>query len=85
MLIDIALLPPMVQEQILTIKQHENLEVVRNGELVMSFTPNLQQQATKPNRLIGDDKAFGLWQGLGIDGLEYQEQIRSEWVREWEK
>ena len=26
--------------------------------------------------------AFGLWKGRGIDGLEYQRAIRSEWDRE---
>ena len=25
--------------------------------------------------------AFGLWRGRGIDGLKYQEAIRSEWER----
>jgi predicted transcriptional regulator len=25
------------------------------------------------------DEAFGLWGKNGMDGLEYQEQVRSEW------
>jgi metal-responsive CopG/Arc/MetJ family transcriptional regulator len=27
----------------------------------------------------GENEAFGLWGGEGVDGLEYQEKIRSEW------
>ena len=26
-------------------------------------------------------KAFGLWRGRGIDGVEYQETLRKEWER----
>jgi metal-responsive CopG/Arc/MetJ family transcriptional regulator len=26
-------------------------------------------------------KAFGLWRGRGIDGVEYQDAIRKEWER----
>ncbi len=25
------------------------------------------------------DDAFGLWKGRNVDGLAYQEQVRSEW------
>lgn len=79
MLIDFAILPQVVQEQILTGQKSETLEVVRNGEILMTFSPNPPTHAKKPSRLIGDDKAFGLWQEFGIDGLEYQEKLRSEW------
>ncbi len=40
--------------------------------------------------LLDDEKerafkaAFGAWKHLGIDGLEYQRQIRAEWDREWD-
>ncbi len=32
-------------------------------------------EANKP----ADDGAFGLWKQQGVDGLAYQEQVRSEW------
>lgn len=80
MLIDIALLPPMVKEQILTIKQGETVQFSYNGELLGDLTPKSAQQTN--DSLMA---TAGLWQGFGIDGLEYQEQIRNEWVREWEK
>lgn len=80
MLIDIALLPPMVQEQILTIKQGKTVQFAYNGELLGDLMP---KSVPKPNDSLM--ATAGLWQGLGIDGLEYQEQIRSEWGREWEK
>jgi len=35
----------------------------------------LRNQA--PNRKA----AFGVWRGRGIDGLQYQEALRSEWDR----
>ncbi|WP_349436514.1 CopG family transcriptional regulator [Pararhizobium sp. A13] len=31
------------------------------------------------HRRIENDNAFGLWGGDGMDGLEYQEKVRSEW------
>lgn len=27
----------------------------------------------------GEDAAFGLWKGRGIDGLDYQDAMRDEW------
>jgi metal-responsive CopG/Arc/MetJ family transcriptional regulator len=29
------------------------------------------------------DKLFGIWKDRNIDGLEYQEQMRREWEREY--
>lgn len=29
------------------------------------------------------DKIFGIWKDRNIDGLEYQEQMRREWEREF--
>jgi hypothetical protein len=31
------------------------------------------------NPLGSADEAFGLWREQGLDGLEYQERLRSEW------
>ncbi len=30
------------------------------------------------------EDGFGLWKDCGIDGLDYQLKIRSEWDREWD-
>lgn len=29
----------------------------------------------------GLEDSFGLWKGKGVDGLKYQERLRSEWER----
>lgn len=33
------------------------------------------------NRAEPDDDVFGLWAGRGLDGLKYQEDMRSDWDR----
>lgn len=81
-MIEISLLPPIVQEQILMVKQGETIPFSYNGELFGNFTPKAKTDGMPTDSLMA---TAGLWQGLGIDGLEYQEKLRSEWVREWEK
>jgi metal-responsive CopG/Arc/MetJ family transcriptional regulator len=39
-----------------------------------------KRKAKKPDTL---DESFGMWADRGIDGLEYQLKIRSEWDREF--
>lgn len=29
----------------------------------------------------GIDDSFGMWKGRGVDGVAYQEKLRSEWKR----
>ena len=29
------------------------------------------------------DAAFGMWKDRGIDGVEYQRELRAEWERDW--
>lgn len=73
MLIEISTLPPAIQEQILSVQKGELVQFVNHGEVIARLTQD------HPKGLIGDDKAFGLLQNCGIDGLEYERQIRSEW------
>ena len=42
----------------------------------------------RPKPTLGTDgirAGFGIWKDRGIDGQEYQDQIRSEWDREWDR
>lgn len=71
MVIDIGLLPVVVQQQILQVAHGEHIEFAYNGELVGTFY--------KPVGLIGDEKIFGILQDHAIDGLEYEYNIRNEW------
>ncbi|MBC7225678.1 MAG: DUF2281 domain-containing protein [Thermoflexales bacterium] len=52
---------------------------------VLDFILFLRRQlsARVPSRRsLKDHPAFGSWKGRGIDALEFQEQLRSEWERE---
>lgn len=82
MVIDIALLPQAIQTQILAVEEGQVVQFANNGQIIGELTQKLPKTTSK---LIGGDKVFGILQGLGIDGLEYERQIRSEWVREWEQ
>lgn len=31
------------------------------------------------------DAVFGMWKDRGMDGLEYQQALRAEWDRPWDK
>lgn len=72
MLIEISTLPIAIQEQILAVEQGQTVQFANHGKVIGKLAPT---------RLIGDDKAFGLLKDYGIDGLEYERQIRSEWDR----
>ncbi len=84
MLIEISLLPPVVQEQILQIQQGKTVQFANHGQVIGELVQNHQDkngQNTKDSLMA----TFGLWKNTNIDGLEYERQIRSEWDREWEK
>lgn len=70
MLIEISALPPAIQEQILSVKQGETVQFIHHGKLIGNF------KRPSEDSLMA---AAGLLQGCGIDGLEYERQIRSEW------
>lgn len=65
MLIELAILPQMIQQQIL---QGEHIEVTYQGQIVADLTP-------KP---IIQDKygVFGILKG--VDGVEFQNELRAE-------
>lgn len=69
MLVETTSLPIHIQEQIIA---HQE------GELMTVKTKIAPQKG-----LIGGEKVFGIW--AGVDGVDYQNQLRSEWEREWEK
>jgi len=37
------------------------------------------EEYLRSRKTESDSSAFGLWSGKGVDGLDYQEQLRSEW------
>ncbi|MDO4441883.1 MAG: hypothetical protein Q4B81_06845 [Moraxella sp.] len=82
MLIDIAVLPSTLQQQILTIKEGETVQFAYNGELFGRFIQEKEVYSKPHDSLMA---TAGLWRNHGIDGLEYQEHLRNEWVRGWEK
>lgn len=71
MLIETTSLPIYIQEQIIAHQQNELL--------ASKAKPSPQKG------LIGGEQVFGIWAKQNIDGVAYQNQIRSEWEREWEK
>lgn len=53
-------------------------EAVRRGvDLLVK-----EKQERRERFLHALDEAFGSWKGHGIDGVEYQRQIRAEWDRD---
>lgn len=71
MLIETTSLPIYIQEQIIAHQQ---------SELLARKAKPLPQKG-----LIGGEQVFGIWANQNIDGVAYQNQIRSEWERDWEK
>lgn len=78
MVIKISLLPQVVQQQILAVEQGQTVAFTNHGKVIGTLSGE-----TPKTQLIGGDKVFGILKGKGIDGLEYERQIRSEWVREY--
>lgn len=65
MLIELAILPQMIQQQIL---QGEHIEVTYQGQIVADLTP----------QPIIQDK-YGVFGTLkGVDGVEFQNELRVE-------
>lgn len=81
MVIEIALLPPVVQQQIMETGQGEVIEFVNNGELIGKMSKLSKSQSCADSLMA----TAGLWQEFGIDGLAYQQNIRNEWSREWDE
>lgn len=53
-------------------------EAVRRGvELLLQ-----EREARMEERRAALAAAFGIWKDYGIDGVEYQRQIRAEWDRD---
>lgn len=75
MLIDIAMLPPNIQEQIMAVSHGEIVQFAKDGKVVASLTNDKTQAKPKDSLLA----SAGLFANYGIDGLEYERQIRSEW------
>ena len=67
MLIEISQLPQIIQQQILQVKTGETVQFVDNGEVVANVLP------------VQDDEVFGISKGKGVDGVEFQNSLRSEW------
>lgn len=95
MLIEIATLPPAIQQQILAVQKGEIVQFANNGEVLGQLSPNNINSSSinatagllkqyNVDGLKGDDKAFGLLKDYGVDGLEYERACREEWVREWD-
>jgi uncharacterized protein YkuJ len=67
MLIEISQLPQIIQQQILQVKTGETVQFVDNGEVVANVLP------------VQDDEVFGILKAKGVDGVEFQNSLRSEW------
>ena len=52
---------------------------VSRAQLVRSAVSRFLQEEESDSL----DKLFGIWADRNIDGLEYQEQMRREWEREY--
>lgn len=67
MLIELSQLPQVIQQQILQVKTGEMVQFANNGEVFANVLPTL------------DDEVFGILKGKGVDGVEFQNNLRSEW------
>ncbi|MFB2538838.1 MULTISPECIES: hypothetical protein [unclassified Acinetobacter] len=77
MVIEISLLPPTVQQQILAVMQGEIVQFAQDGKIIAQLSQDSIPKHS--SKLIGDEQAFGLFKDYEIDGLEYERQVRSEW------
>ena len=75
MLIEISTLPPIIQQQILSIQNGQSVEFAKNGEVIGELKQKPQDTLMAAAGILSDS---------GIDGLEYERQCREEWVREWD-
>lgn len=56
---------------------------VSRAHLVRCAVAKYLEEEIKENKNDTLDKLFGVWKDRNIDGLEYQEQMRKEWDREF--
>lgn len=75
MLIDIATLPPTIQQQIR--QENSTVQFADNGKVIAVFAKQSVQSPAPPKDSLM--AAAGLFKDYGIDGLAYERQIRSEW------
>ena len=78
------------QEDLDLLDEISEADKVSRAELVhraiTSFVASHRPATPKPNLgTSGIDAAFGMWKDRQIDGQEYQDRIRSEWDREWDR
>lgn len=80
MLIELATFPDDIQQQIRHISPTENIDIVDDGKVfarLLVAQHSLNQNLIHDDEDRLDDEVFGILSG--IDGVEYQNKIRSEW------
>ena len=72
------------EDQIEELRRYCLAEKVSRAEAIRRGVDLLvkEKQERRDRFLKALDAAFGSWKGHGIDGLEYQRQIRAEWDRD---
>ncbi|MGE0601869.1 MAG: CopG family transcriptional regulator [Dehalococcoidia bacterium] len=65
-------------------KHISRAEAVRRGVALLLRSEEETVDDLRRKRRQALKAAFGSWKDHGIDGLEYQRQIRAEWDREWD-
>ena len=77
----------------LTVKTNASREeIVQQALRAFLITSSEPRPLPLPEPLIKDpeerdailEAAFGSWKDFPEDGLEYQQRLRKEWVREWD-
>ena len=70
MLIEISLLPAVVQAQILAVTQGEVVEFAKDGKVIATLQEKHQDSLMA---------SAGIFKSYDVDGLVYERQTRSEW------
>ena len=74
----------LTDEQIKRLAEYTACHGVSRAEAVRRAVDALTKETEAERRRRVLAETFGAWKHLGIDGLEYQRQIRAEWDREWD-
>ena len=76
----------LTEEQIAELRRYCEVEKVSRAEAIRRGVDLLVKEKQERNArfLRALEAAAGSWKGFGLDGLEYQRQIRAEWDREWD-
>lgn len=80
-------LPEDQVEQLKAVCERKDIsraEAVRRGVALFLLSEGETAEDRRAERRKALEAAFGSWKEHGIDGLEYQRQIRAEWDREWD-